>query len=98
LRGPYGHLWHKRSQAYPPERELEEKIPQTQWWTGYGQAGTLVLVDTTGFHRGGYATRRARLSATWTYVTPASYLARRFRLEKSSSLTELSEEARFAIS
>ena len=96
--GPYGHLWHKRSQAYPPEKELENRIPQSQWWTGYGPPGTLALVDTTGFHRGGYATKRARLSATWTYVTPASYLARRFRLESSDNLAELSEEARFALS
>jgi hypothetical protein len=96
--GPYGHLGHKRSQAYPPERELEDRIPQTEWWTGLGRPGTLALVDTTGFHRGGYATERARLSATWTYVTPASYLARRFGLDRSANLAELSEEARFALS
>ena len=98
LRGPYGHLWHKRSEAYPPEKELEEAIPRSRWWTGYGPAGTLALVDTTGFHRGGYATKRARLSATWTYVTPATYFARRFHLDKHYDLEELSEEARFALS
>jgi hypothetical protein len=98
LRGPYGELWHKRSQAYPPEKELEERIPHDKWWVGYGPAGTLALVDTTGFHRGGYATRKARLSATWTYVTPASYLARRFRPEGAERQAGLSQEARFALS
>lgn len=98
LRGPYGNLWHRRSEAYPPEKELEERIPHDKWWVGNGPKGTLALVDTTGFHRGGYATRKARLSATWTYVTPASYLARRFRPDSLGSQELLSEEARFALS
>jgi len=40
-------------------------------------AWTVMIADTSGLHRGGYASRRERLSATWAYVTPASMYRRR---------------------
>jgi hypothetical protein len=95
--GPYSHLWRKRYQAYPPENEFEAEIPRSQWVTGLASPGTFVLVDTTGFHRGGYATLQPRLSATWTYVTPASYLARRLDVQPRPHQSHLSGPAAFAI-
>jgi hypothetical protein len=95
--GPYSHLWPKRHQAYPPENEIEAEIPRSEWFTGLASPGTFILVDTTGFHRGGYATKHPRLTATWTFVTPASYLARRVEIERAPGQNHLSGPAAFAI-
>lgn len=95
--GPYSHLWRKRHEAYPPAGEFEARIPSSQWVTGIGSPGTLMFVDTTGFHRGGYATKETRLSATWTFVTPASYTDRRIEICPTSKPLELSDPARFAL-
>jgi hypothetical protein len=38
---------------------------------------TVMIADTSGLHRGGYASVQERLSATWAYVTPASMYRRR---------------------
>ena len=95
--GPYSHLWRKRHQAYPPVEEFESRIPRSEWVSSVGSAGSLVFVDTTGFHRGGYATEQTRLSATWTFVTPASYTDRRVELESGNNKLDLSGAAKFAI-
>jgi hypothetical protein len=65
--------------SYPPDGELEARVPASDRVLCTGPAGTLVLCDTHGFHRGGLATRSPRLFATWAWVTPASIFARRFR-------------------
>jgi Phytanoyl-CoA dioxygenase (PhyH) len=96
--GPYSHLWRKYYQAYPPEGEFELEIPRSEWITGLASPGTFILVDTTGFHRGGFATKHPRLTATWTFVTPASYLVRRLRVQQPTDQQHLSAPAAFAIS
>jgi hypothetical protein len=95
--GPYSHLWRKRHEAYPPAREFEARIPKSEWVSGIGAPGTLVFVDTTGFHRGGYATKQTRLSATWTFVTPAAYNDRRIEIRPTGKSVQLSDAARFAL-
>jgi hypothetical protein len=66
-----------------------------------GSAGTLILCDTDGFHRGGIATTGVRLLATWTYVTPGGMLTlapRRFVVEDlEGEGAWLSAAARFAL-
>jgi hypothetical protein len=57
---------------YPPEGELQRKIPSEASRLLTGPAGTLILCDTTGFHRGGFATERPRIMGVWNYVSPAS--------------------------
>jgi len=92
--GPYHHLWRRRSQAYPPAKELEARIPPSKWLTCTGPAGLFILCDTTGIHRGGFATRNARLFSTWTWVTPAAFLKRRFSLAPGMAPDPLSDAAR----
>ncbi|HEX5715281.1 MAG TPA: phytanoyl-CoA dioxygenase family protein [Thermoanaerobaculia bacterium] len=70
--------------SYPPEGEIELRIPAADRVLATGAAGTLVFCDTYGFHRGGLATEQARVLATWSYVTPASIFARRFDAEGST--------------
>lgn len=83
--------------SYPPEGELEARIPAADRFLATGPAGTLVFCDTYGFHRGGLATEQARVLATWAYVTPASIFARRFDVAGAPEIAGLGEAAGFAV-
>jgi hypothetical protein len=37
--------------------------------------GTIIFCNTSGFHRGGFATGKHRVLATWTWDSPASLKA-----------------------
>jgi hypothetical protein len=76
----YGRKWRRPSQSYPPDAEFERVVRPEDRLSCPGPAGTLVLVDTTGLHRGGYLREGRRLFATWTYRTRASLLETRFDL------------------
>lgn len=75
----YSHLWptSQRNRDYPPSTELERVIPSSEWITCTCPPGTLVFCDTTGFHRGGFATARERALAVWMYTSALS--GRHFR-------------------
>ncbi len=98
--GKYGALWPWGEAArYPPADELERTIPALDRLLATGPAGTLVICDTSGFHRGGYARSKPRLLATQTYVdrkvTPENG-RRKFQVDWRGG--GLSEQARFALS
>lgn len=98
--GPYAKLWRNPdpgTASYPPEGELETKIPAADRVLCTGPAGTLVFCDTFGFHRGGFATERERVLATWVYVSPASIFARRFEASWDRGSAGLGEAAEFAV-
>jgi len=97
-RGVYRHVWSNRFDRYPPEQEFAARFPPSQRVTCTAAAGTFVFCDTSGFHRGGYAIGRPRIMAAWTYVTPASLAARRFKLDWSPGQSTLSELAKYALS
>jgi hypothetical protein len=81
--GPYARLWPNPdpgTASYPPEGEVEARIPAADRVAGTGPAGMLIFCDTYGLHRGGLATERPRVLANWAYVTPASIFARRFEV------------------
>jgi hypothetical protein len=81
--GPYARLWPNPdpgTASYPPEGEVEARVPAADRVAGTGPAGTLIFCDTYGLHRGGLATERPRVLANWAYVTPASIFARRFEV------------------
>jgi hypothetical protein len=102
--GPYGDLWGwapKESSAdrYPPEGELTRQVPQSALARAEGPTGTIVLCDTDGFHRGGFA-RKPRITSNFTYVSPASLALslskRRFQVE-DGMVEGLSAAASFAL-
>lgn len=72
--GPYADAWPWRplGQTYPPEEELAQRIPPDAVKTFTAPKGTLILCNTSGFHRGGFATGKPRVLATATYSSPAS--------------------------
>ena len=90
--------WRPLGDNYPPEGELEQRIPAEDMRTFTGPKGTLVFCNTAGFHRGGFATERPRVLATVTYSSPASLASlteRSFRF--TGSLDELDEPTRYAV-
>jgi ectoine hydroxylase-related dioxygenase (phytanoyl-CoA dioxygenase family) len=101
--GPYGDLWRwtVTGETYPPQEALAERIPPSEHLTAEGPAGTVILCDTSGFHRGGFAKTKPRLSSYFTFVSPASLIAGResrfFAVDWSSADGELSDAARFAL-
>lgn len=98
--GPYGDAWPWRplGENYPPEDELEQRLPGGAIHTFTGPRGTLLFCNTAGFHRGGFATGRPRVLATATYSSPASLASlteRSYRF--TGPLDELDAPTRFAL-
>ncbi len=59
--GRYAHEWPWRplGESYPPDGAVEERIPAEAIKTFTGPKGTLLFCNTSGFHRGGFATAQA---------------------------------------
>ena len=96
----FGELWPwGESERYPPTEELEAAIPASERVRATGPVGTLVICDTSGFHRGGYARTKPRILSTHTYVnkkiTPERPERRKFTVDWRDG--ELSEASRFAL-
>jgi Phytanoyl-CoA dioxygenase (PhyH) len=72
--GPYASEWPWRplGTTYPGDEELGERVPDAAIRTFTASRGTLIFCNTSGFHRGGFATERPRVLATATYLSPAS--------------------------
>jgi len=91
--------WRPLGENYPPDGELEKRIPDDGITTFTAPKGTMVFCNTSGFHRGGFATERPRVLATVTYSSPASLASLTERSYRyTGSLDELDEETRFALS
>lgn len=98
--GPHARLWPTPDVAtasYPPEGTVEARIPAADRVACTGPAGTLIFCDTYGLHRGGLATERARVLATWAYVTPASIFARRFEVSWLPGSSGFGRAAEYAV-
>jgi Phytanoyl-CoA dioxygenase (PhyH) len=100
--GQLGALWPWRplGDTYPPQDELAEQIGQREVKTFTGAKGTMIFCNTSGFHRGGFATAKPRVLATWTYESPASLKSlteRNFTLAETSN-GGLGKAARYAVS
>jgi hypothetical protein len=66
--------WRPLGDNYPPEDELAERIGDKAV-TFTAPKGTLILCNTAGFHRGGFASGKSRVLATFTWDSPASLKA-----------------------
>jgi hypothetical protein len=78
---------------------MEAAIPASEQVRATGPVGTLVICDTSGFHRGGYARTKPRILSTHTYVnkkiTAERPERRKFTVDWRDG--ELSEASRFAL-
>ena len=95
--GPYAEVfpWGDDESWYPPVEEFERKIPESARLLVTAPAGTIVVCDTSGFHRGGYARSKPRILSTHTYVSPSSTWGRRFKVDWRDD--GLSDDGRFAL-
>jgi len=89
--GELEHLWPWRplGENYPPQDELAEKVAERAV-TFTAPKGTIIFCNTCGFHRGGFATGKPRVLATYTWDSPASLKAlseRNFVFEQRNGAT-----------
>jgi phytanoyl-CoA dioxygenase PhyH len=91
--------WRPLGENYPPEDELAAKTADRAV-TFTAPKGTIIFCNTSGFHRGGFATGKPRVLATVTYSSPASLESlteRNYSLRPSGSDHPLDPEQRFAL-
>lgn len=65
--------WRPAGQGYPPPEAFDERAKKelpVKTFTGPKQ--TMLFCNTAGLHRGGFATGKARVLATFTYDSPAA--------------------------
>lgn len=95
--GPYGNIFPARppSSLYPDLGEVEKRIPADAIQTCFGKAGTVILADTGGLHKGGYVTAQPRFMYTGTFFTDASVSP--IHLDYGGDRRGLSSLARFAL-
>ena len=74
---------------YPKDGEVERVIDPKDIMTLTGKKGTLILCDTTGLHKGGYATEKERLMFTGGYKSPSSITPLRVKYPDGNNLFEL---------
>ena len=100
--GEYGNVWPWRpvsNDLYPPQDEFDRQIPRSAHVTLTAPEGSMIFCNTSGFHRGGYATGdRPRVMAVYNYSSPASLAALTLRnFDADVSGDGLSEQAAFAL-
>ncbi len=99
--GPYAEVWpwQPAGETYPPQDEFAQRIPSSAVRTFTAPAGSMIFCNTSGFHRGGFATEKHRDIFVYNYVSPAALEAlvdRNFDLDPSG-LGDLDEVQRFAL-
>lgn len=98
--GPFANEWpwQPLGETYPPQEEFAQRIPADAVKTFTAPRGTMILCNTSGFHRGGFATEKPRDIWVFNYVSPAALEAlveRNFPVPEA--LDGLSEAQRFAL-
>ena len=106
----YGGKWRSLFGQRPPHGSrapfgrVEQIVPEQDIKLCTGRAGTVVFFDTSGLHKGGYATKKERIMFTGVYASGASYKYnnhRGFRYPEHFSdklaSASLCDEARYAI-
>ena len=95
--GRYQQLWPwADGHRYVAAEELEAAVAPDDLAMAMGPQGTMVIADTGGFHRGGFARTKPRVLATSTYL-PADTKKRRFKLDYSGQQGPLPPQVEFAL-
>ncbi|MFN8224339.1 MAG: hypothetical protein U0R50_13955 [Gaiellales bacterium] len=92
--------WWPGYHGYPSDEAFEKRMATAHVETFTAPRGTLILCNTAGFHRGGYATGNARTLATWTYCSPAALRAlsdRNYTLPRDAAVANGRADAAFAV-
>jgi hypothetical protein len=62
------------------DTQMSRIFPPSTWKVCTGSAGSMILADTVGYHRGGKPTAGVRVLATFTYTSAAPMTARKLRV------------------
>ncbi len=92
--------WEPMGYGRVPEEEVAGHVPDEAVRTFTAPKGTIVFCNTSGLHRGGFATGRPRVLATATYCSPASLAAlsqRNYEVEPAAA-AGLDAASRYAVS
>lgn len=68
--------WYKeegRNANRASDEDVAKIVPKSDWVTAMGKAGTVILADTRGLHKGGFATHKERIMYNSMFVSPSSY-------------------------
>jgi hypothetical protein len=100
--GPYAGdwPWQPLGDTYPDQEEFTHRIPESAATTLTAPAGTLIFCDTSGFHRGGFATERRRVLGVLNYVSRAaleSLVERNYSLDPREIPADAPEAVKFAL-
>ena len=104
--GPWRGLFRQRPPhgSRAPFGKVEEIVPSEDIKSCTGRAGTVVFFDTSGLHKGGYATKKERIMFTGVFASGASYKYNNHRgirypehFEKQVASSGLGKAARFAL-
>ena len=102
--GPYADAWPWvpfGNDLYPPADEFEKKIPADAVRTLTGPAGSVIFCNTSGFHRGGFATERARIMGVYNYISQAameSLCRRNYSVDEARVPPDAPEAVGYALS
>jgi hypothetical protein len=96
----HGELWSwKAGLRYPPPEEFEATVPADDRLTMTGPAGTMIICDTGGFHRGGYARTKPRIVSVSSYIPREGRKGqRRYKVNFAGGKEALPAQVRFALS
>lgn len=83
--------------SYPANGAIEQTIPAQAIRTFTGKAGTVIFCDTTGIHRGGFATEKERIMFTAFYSADTYSEQTRYTLPVDFQMKKLVPEAQYAV-
>ncbi len=71
--GKYAHVAKQtsRTRGYESAEQIEAKVVRSDIMTVTGKAGTVIICDSTGLHRGGYSNKDTRVMSTFGYSAPS---------------------------
>jgi hypothetical protein len=97
--GKYGDLWPwQDDEVYPDQDEFAASVDKADQVTLTGPPGTIVICDTSGFHRGGFARSRPRILSYLTYLSDEGNQRHRRKFDVDTAGNgELSPAARYAL-
>jgi hypothetical protein len=97
--GRYGSIYPNNppTGSFPPDGALENDLPTEEMYSCAGDAGTLLLYDACGFHRGGCTTNKPRIMLVATYASDAALDPLTYTLQNREQYEDLSVPGKFAI-
>ncbi len=95
----YGNLFKQKTPGgiYPDKEKVEKAIDKKDIKVMTAKAGTVIFCDTSGIHKGGYATTKPRFMST-SFFSSGTYSEKKYySIPEKTDLSSLSKEALYAI-